>query len=550
MFPWENFKPLAPESKLWDVVIIGAGMGGSTVGLSLAKQGLSVLFLERGRPASKFTWGTETTDADLETRGAWPRRIAFESNGKKASVRLTLGTGPGGSSAIYGAALERLRRIDFTQSHHEGDGTKPMPDGWPLDYDAFAAYYHQAEGLFGVRGTPDPSDPDDNSALRTPPPLSERDAHFMKSFEASGLAPYRLHVGIEYKTGCTECLGLPCPNDCKAEGSSRALKPALSEHGAQILFDCEVVRVAMSDDQVKHVMAQCDGRSLNVRGRVVILAAGALCTPVLLINSSSDRWPRGIGNDNDLVGRGLMFHASDFVALWPQVKVNSAGPGKTLSSRAFYVVDGKKLGGLQSLGLPISSFTIYEFLYGRYGRYLPFRAPLVRFAVKAATRIIARCFREAGLFATIVEDFPYWENRVYPDPTGGGGSTSIKYERTKELTSRFAMMRRLLRSRLARHRPFFLTGSEILNFGHPSGTCRFGSDPTISVLNSENQVHGVSNLYVVDASFFPSSGGANPSLTVAANALRVAERIGQRLAPTSHANESTTGRHPFRNYGS
>jgi choline dehydrogenase-like flavoprotein len=540
MFPWENFEPPAPEGELWDVVIVGAGMGGSTVGLSLAKQGLSVLFLERGRPASRFTWGAEATDADLEARGVWPRRFEFESDGKKATVCLMLGTGPGGSSAIYGAALERLRRIDFTQSHHEGNGTKPMPDGWPLDYDAFAAYYHEAEQLFGVRGTPDPSDPDDNSALRTPPPLSERDAHFLKSFEALGLSPYRLHVGIEYKTGCTECLGLPCPNDCKAEGSSRALKPALSEHGAQILFDCEVVRLAMSDNQVEHVMAQCDGRILNIRGRVVILAAGALSTPVLLINSSSDRWPRGIGNNNDLVGRGLMFHASDFIALWPRAKVDSAGPGKTLSSRAFYVVDGKKLGGLQSVGLRVTSSTIHEFLRSRYGRYLPLRVPLVKVALKAATRIIALCFREAALFATIVEDFPYWENRIYPDRTGGKGSTAVKYERTKELTSRFSMMRRVLRSRLAHHRPFFLTGPEILNFGHPCGTCRFGSDPTTSVLNSENQVHGVSNLYVVDASFFPSSGGANPSLTVAANALRVAGRIAARLATASLANNSTS----------
>jgi choline dehydrogenase-like flavoprotein len=534
MFPWENFKPLAPESKLWDVVIVGAGMGGSTVGLSLAKQGLSVLFLERGRPASKFTWGPDTTDADLEARGQWPRRVSFESNGKKVNMRLTLGTGPGGSSAIYGAALERLRRIDFAQSNREEHGAKPLPDNWPLDYDAFAAYYHMAEQLFGVRGTPDASDPDDNSSLRTPPPLSERDAYFMKSFEASGLAPYRLHVGIEYKAGCTECLGLPCPDDCKAEGSSRALKPALSEHGAQILFDCEVVRLVVSGDEVEQVKARRDGRNLDIRGRIVILAAGALCTPILLINSASERWPQGIGNNNDLVGRGLMFHASDFFALWPRVKVDPTGPRKTLSSRAFYVVDGKKLGGFQSVGLQISHGLVYDFLYSRYERYVPFRMPLMRFALKVATRVIARWFREAALFATIVEDFPYRENRVCPDPTMPSG-VSITYERTQELTSRFAMMRRLLRTRLGRHRPFFLTGTEILNLGHPSGTCRFGFDPTISVLNSENQVHDVSNLYVVDASFFPSSGGTNPSLTVAANALRVAERIAGRLARTSLA---------------
>jgi choline dehydrogenase-like flavoprotein len=135
MFQWENFRPLAPESKLWDVVIVGAGMGGTTVGLSLARQGFHVLFLERGHPASKFAWGTETTDADLENRGGWPRSITFGSNGKKATIRLMLGTGAGGSSAIYGAALERLRRIDFLQSSHEGGGTGTMPDACPPDYD-------------------------------------------------------------------------------------------------------------------------------------------------------------------------------------------------------------------------------------------------------------------------------------------------------------------------------------------------------------------------------------------------------------------------------
>jgi choline dehydrogenase-like flavoprotein len=541
MFGWEDYGPKAPEETLWDVVIIGAGMGGSTVGLSLARRGLSVLFLERGRPATSFTWPRggklkrffrpELREADLAARGRWPRAMTIERRGRKASFYMPIGNGPGGSSAIYGAALERLRRVDFAETVHEGGDSKPLRDDWPLDYDAFAAYYRRAEELYGVRGTPDPADPDDTSTLGAPPPLGERDRHFFESFETSGLAPYRLHVGIEYKPGCTECLGLPCPRDCKAEGSSRALKPALSEHGAKILFDCEVERVELAGGHVKRVIARVGARNVSLRGQIVILAAGALCTPNILLNSDCDEWPGGIGNANGLVGRCLMFHVSDLVALWPAERVAPAGPSKTLSSRAFYVAGGRKLGGFQSLGLPVSSGQVYEFLRGWYDRNISLKVPLLGPVLMVVAMLATRFFRNAVVFATIMEDFPYRENRVHPDAAAPSGF-SIAYEPAPELASRTALMRGLLSGRLARHRPFFLTGADNLNFGHPSGTCRFGADPMTSVLTPDNQVRGVPNLYVVDASFFPSSGGGNPSLTIAANALRVADRIVERLAKT------------------
>ena len=89
--------------------------------------------------------------------------------------------------------------------------------------------------------------------------------------------------------------------------------------------------------------------------------------------------------------------------------------------------------------------------------------------------------------------------------------------------------RTLLANALSPHRTIVLSGENNINFGHACGTCRFGDDPSKSVLNKDNRAHGLSNLYVVDASFFPSSGGTNPSLTIAANALRVAVAIDARL---------------------
>jgi len=360
-----------------------------------------------------------------------------------------------------------------------------------------------------------------------PPALSQRDEHFFESFQSIGMKPYRVHVGIAYRPGCTECIGLPCRTDCKAGGASKGLCPALRDHGAKIVLNCEVERLEATDGRVTAVAARTADGMIKVRGRVVVLAAGALSTPLLLRKSTSPQWPDGLGNRNDLVGRCLMFHASDLIALWPRKNLSSVGPRKTLSSRAFYAVKGHKFGSFQSLGLPVSHGAIFDFLMSRIERS-SVRVPLARHATRAVSLIAARYFKRACVFATIIEDFPYHSNRVVLDPSRPSGFY-IEYVKSRELSDRIAKMRTMLKSALAVHKPWILTGDDNLNMGHPSGTCRFGDDPTTSVLNPNNKVWGVENLYVADASFFPSSSGANPALTVAANALRVADSIASQV---------------------
>ena len=171
---------------------------------------------------------------------------------------------------------------------------------------------------------------------------------------------------------------------------------------------------------------------------------------------------------------------------------------------------------------------ISDFMLAILERMLPFRIPLLRLGTLAAAIFGGWLFRRAALFATIVEDFAYHDNRVVSDPSAPSG-LKIFYNNTKDLTFRTSMLRDIIRRRLSKHRTLFLSSGDYLNYGHPSGTCRFGESPATSVLTPENRVHGVDNLYVVDASFFPSCGGVNPSLTIVANALRVAEIIGSRL---------------------
>jgi choline dehydrogenase-like flavoprotein len=276
------------------------------------------------------------------------------------------------------------------------------------------------------------------------------------------------------------------------------------------------------------VVARTKEGPIKIRARTVLLAAGALQTPILLLNSHSSEWPKGLGNRNDLVGRCLMFHCSDTYLLSTRKRLSGSGPRKTLSSRAFYSVNGLKLGSFQSLGVPISQSHIFEFLTTWLDLHLSWRLPLARLFMRVLSVAAAKYYQSASIFATIIEDFPYFINRVVPDDKKPSGFY-IEYTKAHELSHRISLMRIMLKNSLAPHKPIILSGNENLNFGHPSGTCRFGSDPATSVLDPTNKVRDVDNIYVVDASFFPSSGGTNPSLTIAANALRVADLITSRL---------------------
>lgn len=537
---WEQYSAENPEGTLWDAVIVGTGMGGATLGYALARMGLQVLFLERGNPQTRFPKSIhagrlrrllriESRESMMRASGRWPLRVRLVRGGKSCDTETHLGTGPGGSTAIYGAALERMRRCDFAGKPSTGEPPAPEPSEWPVDFDEFRKYYQQAEELYGVCGTRDRLDPDDDSQLSAPPPLNPQDQDFYESFEAAGLAPYRIHVGIGYRERCRECIGIPCETDCKGDSAGKALAPALVKYGARLLLGCEVERLETRKGRVTEVVAKMGTKELRVRASVVVLAAGALTSPLILLRSQSPEWPAGIGNQHDMVGRCAMFHVSDFFALRPRKSLPARLPRKTLSSRAFYECDGKRLGGFQSIGMPVTQGNIYEFLDQRLRHKLLDRFPLRGLLLRLAAVGGSLLFRRSAIFATIVEDFPHRTNRVLLDGSAPGG-IRIEYDQPSEFHGRICEMRARLRAAFKGHKPWLLTAAaDNVNLSHPCGTCRFGTDPRSSVLDPTNKVHGMENLYTVDASFFPSSSAANPALTIAANALRVAEPIAQQI---------------------
>ncbi|HVQ08602.1 MAG TPA: GMC family oxidoreductase [Allosphingosinicella sp.] len=520
--------PQHPEREAWDVIVIGTGMGGGTVGYALARLGRRVLFLEKGL---LLHGGHQNPGAGALLRsGHWPERMRGTTSFGPVDFFAPLGCGTGGSTGLYSAQLERFRAADFSPRGWYPDAPDAnLPEIWPVTLEEMVPFYRQAEELFGVFGTPDPLEPDPDAPLKAPPAMSPRDSALFESLGELGLHPYRSHVAVAHIENCLECDEV-CMFACKSDAGNRCMWPALIDHGASLLPQCDALCLLSEGRRVTGVLTRWRGRELTLRAPIVVVAAGAWMTPLLLLNSRSAEWPDGLANSSGMVGRNLMLHATDFLTVDPGADHSATGPRKAFTVNDFYDDDGHKLGTFQSVGHRLDRPVIESWLRAAAERDAArWKRSGPRFAARVA-RMAARRFGAATLMATIMEDLPYPENRVVAD-AGASSGLRFEYRYTEELYRRSRLFQRrlieTLSPKMATHvMPF---GRNNINYGHVCGTCRFGDDPRRSVLDAANRAHDLDNLYVVDGSFFPSSGATNPSLTIAANALRVGGIINERL---------------------
>lgn len=303
----------------WDIIVIGTGIGGGTIGRQLAEKGLSVLFLEKGhaghRGETNGLGGDAITDPIARMlRGWWPDRVCARIEGRESQPYVPIGAGVGGSSVFYAATLERPEVHDLDHS-----AERPHPTGgWPVRYHEMLPYYDRAEALYHVRGEADPLNGQSAARLGTPLPIAQGDTRMMERMRAGGLHPYQLHTALRYLEGCDFCFGRKCPRDCKMDARSAGVEPALKTGRAALLDRCEVTELIGGPDRITQVIARREDEHLTFSAARVVLAAGALSSPRLLLNSRAEYWPQGCGNGNDLVGRNLMFHFNEMFALWPK----------------------------------------------------------------------------------------------------------------------------------------------------------------------------------------------------------------------------------------
>jgi choline dehydrogenase-like flavoprotein len=510
----------------WDVAIVGAGMGGAAFGYALAMQGYRILFIEKGLSDAV---GDGADDADAPdpiirlSKGRWPSKIIARVDNEDAIFYPPIGCGAGGSTLLYAGTLERLARQDFVEAPQVG---KPS---WPFAYDEIEPFYRMAEGLFQVTGTPDPFYVGPRARLGPAATMTSSDAELFKLLQANGVQPYRSHnIGQPLSTPVMD------HQDSVREGGGRGdakhvfLLPAIASGGAAMLDRCTVDRIEADEKGVRGLICTREGQEIRIQAQYYALAAGALSTPQLLLRSANSSWPRGIANSSDMVGRNLMFHVSDFVAVWPGPGTRAVKAERAIAIRDFYTHQQASFGLIQSTGMAATARNVVHVLKiminsGPLKRLRPI-TPVLQLVALAGARILGR----ATIFATIMEDYPYLENRVrlhrdHPD------TIYFEYCIKPELRRRVRRFRQIYRRAFKSRLMLVLTPNVNLNFGHACGTCRAGSDPRSSVVNAQNRSHDLDNLYVVDSSSFPTSGGVNPSLTIAANALRAGALLAERL---------------------
>ena len=521
-------------------VVIGTGLAGATVGYALARAGKRVLFVERGPsllgPGSGLRGdfaesffpepavpGAEHRDL-LKRAGRCTDEIEDVSGPRPHRFIPFVGSGTGGSSALYGMVFERLFPSDFSpRANHPGASGSSLPDRWPISYADLLPWYEKAEALYRVRGTPDPCR-QDAGVLAPPPELSEAGQELFSHLSARGLHPYRPPSACEYVTGCPGCQSFLCARGCKNDGVRIGLAPALEEHGARLLDACEVTRIEASSREVTGVVCSRHGRAITLSADVVVLAAGALESPRLLLKSSSPVWPRGLANSSGQVGKNLMRHFVDLYAVRTGHAVNGGRGTKEIALNDFYVSKHGKLGTFQSFGVLPPAPVLAADIVNDISRSARLLGALLGRMEPVLSGLLGRMLSGRTLLTSILEDLPYEDNAVLAPE--GSGPLRYRYRVHDYDRARIAAFRRVIGETLRPRNVMVLKQAENNErIAHACGTCRFGLDPGTSVLDASNKAHDLSNLYVADASFFPSSGGTNPGLTIAANALRVADVI-------------------------
>ena len=493
----------------YDIIIIGTGAGGGTIAHALSDTPAQILILERGGfiPQEDDNWNPEAVWRHLryQTRERWVDETGVE-------FRPYTHYCVGGNTKFWGSVLYRLRREDFGELQHI-DGVSPA---WPIDYEALAPYYDRAEQLYHVRGNlgDDPTEPPHGPYQYEPVPHSEGMSAIVAHLRAQGLHPSALPLGL-LRPGdpggcilCNTCNSFACKVHAKSEADVCAIRPALQRPNVTLWTNACAQRLITDPrgQKVEAVDVEVDGELRRVSAPLVIASCGAINSAALLLRSANDRHPQGLANSSGLVGRRYMAHLATMMQGFHPFRPNSTVFQKTVAINDFYFKGpGTKfpLGQIQSQGRThgVMAQTVVPWI-----------------PVWAYDAWVSR-----GVdWLVMSEDLPTDNNRVTLDPRG---RIQLHY-RPNNLRAH----RRLVRetTRILRRLGFWLVVKHShgnRNTTHQCGTLCFGTDARTSVLDPLCRSHDVDNLFVVDASFFPSSAAVNPGLTIAAQALRVADHI-------------------------
>ncbi len=509
------------EAATFDVVIVGSGFGGATAAYGLTRAGLNVLLVERGDwpHRDETDWNGRAVLLEGRYRGETP--LLVRQNGAAEPVETFFNEVVGGSSIFFDGATLRLRATDFVR--------------WPLSYTELEPHYAAAEALLEVHGRAgeDPCEPPRSGGYPFEPlDLTAPARRIRDAAAALGLRPFQLPMALNHRgareprcINCATCDGFPCRIGAKNDVTQTALKKADPARLTVLARTIAARLLVATDGRITglEAIARDGGRRLTLRARAFVLSAGALGTPALMLRS-------GLGplDHSGALGRHLMRHCSATVGYLFPFRTNPEGVNhKQICVADHYesarASDGTALGVIEDVCTPPR-----EVVRGLGPRGFRWAASM------GADRI--------QTLLCIAEDESRAENRVElvagrTDPFGLPVAQVIHDYTEGDRRRRDALVglaRRILR------RAGGLAGRVRLvdGFSHAMGTARFSRSRLEGVLDPDCRFWASPNLFVADGSFMPTSGGVNPCLTIAANALRVSGRIAARLGLAAPAREA------------
>ena len=523
-----------------DVVIVGAGASAAAAAWSLVDTRMRIVCLEQGDwqdparyPATGRDWEVRQHgdfNTSPHTRG-WP--ADYPVNDGESPIKIINFNGVGGGTVLYGGHFPRFHPSDFRVRTLDG-----VADDWPIDYATLEPFYAENDRMMGVSGLAgDPAYPP-KAPMMPPLPLGRSGNALAKGFNAMGWHwwPSDSAIATQEYEGRPPCINLGhCTSGC-AQGAKGSVDvtywPAAIRAGVELRTRCRVSRIECDEGGLATGVVYFDERGVEQfqPAELVIMACNGVGTPRILLNSSSGRFPNGLANSSGLVGRNLMFHPCAYiVGVFPDEQDGYRGPHNWFASQEFYetkldrgFVRGYTLEGNRGSG-PVRT-AVDATIAG----VIPFGA--------GHHDVFRTLFNRTTSLLVICEDLPEEHNRVTLDAVlkDTNGIPAPKIEYTISANS----WRMLEHGRDRATEVLRAAGAvdvhalvPIAPSGwHLMGTARMGTDPQRSVVNEWGRSHDVKNLFIIDGSLFVTSAGVNPTPTIQALALYIADAIKQRLA--------------------
>ena len=511
--------------KNYDALVIGSGFGGAMTARQLVGAGMKVLMIERGEWVKRgpHNWGPAASlDLTPHYDSSTPYKVLKGGNKPEMGVYACVG----GPSVFYGGVSFRFRKEDFTPPKNLVAGSQAH---WPINYEDLEPWYTEAETILDIAGD-DAGDP--TAPPRTKPfpqaaaPLADISKQLKTAAESLGLHPFPLPLAINYRNNkhgqqacisCTTCDTFACAVNAKNDLAT-VLIPQLLKEGMELLDQTIVLQIVQENGHVEALRckSKISGEEFMVRANKIILAAGALGSPHLLLASQLEKLNPG----GHLIGHYLMRHVNAIVfGIFPGTADQQGRFHKQLAILDFYLGNGHsaqlkgKIGSLQQMPTPPAGL-VENAVPGFLGRLLGSQ-------VKRLTGLLA-----------IAEDQPRFENKCWIDfkrkDQWGYPQLNVYHQYSERDKAAIKVLTKEAAKIMKATGAWATYTHHIRTFSHAVGTVRMGDQPETSALDAYCAFRGVEGLWVVDGSFMPTSAAVNPSLTIAANALRVGAHIAKR----------------------